>query len=98
MSKIYFYCKSCGYESPKWLGKCPSCNQWNTFEEEIKPTLSKNKPNKYSNNFSKAVPIGSIKNENSQMRPTSDSELNIVLAVELFRVLLCFLPVNSGNW
>ena len=79
MSKIYFYCKSCGYESPKWLGKCPSCNQWNTFVEELKPTLSKNKPNQYSNNYSKAVPIGSIKNENSQMRPTSDSELNIVL-------------------
>ena len=37
MSKIYFYCKSCGYESPKWLGKCPSCNQWNTFVEELKP-------------------------------------------------------------
>ncbi len=37
MSKIKttFFCKQCGNESPKWLGKCPSCNAWNTFVEEI---------------------------------------------------------------
>lgn len=34
-SKTVFYCQSCGYESAKWLGKCPSCNAWNTFAEEI---------------------------------------------------------------
>jgi DNA repair protein RadA/Sms len=34
-SKSVYYCQSCGYESAKWLGKCPSCNSWNTFAEEI---------------------------------------------------------------
>lgn len=34
-SKTVYFCQSCGYESPKWLGKCPSCNQWNTFVEEV---------------------------------------------------------------
>ncbi len=29
-----FFCNECGYESAKWLGKCPACNQWNTFVEE----------------------------------------------------------------
>lgn len=29
-----FVCNECGYESSKWLGKCPACNQWNTFFEE----------------------------------------------------------------
>ena len=29
-----FFCNECGYESPKWLGKCPACNNWNTFVEE----------------------------------------------------------------
>ncbi|EOR94723.1 DNA repair protein RadA [Arcticibacter svalbardensis MN12-7] len=33
--KSAYFCQSCGYESAKWLGKCPSCNQWNTFVEEI---------------------------------------------------------------
>jgi DNA repair protein RadA/Sms len=37
MSKIKtgFFCQNCGYESAKWLGKCPSCDQWNTFVEEV---------------------------------------------------------------
>lgn len=33
--KSAFFCQNCGYEAPKWLGKCPSCNEWNTFVEEI---------------------------------------------------------------
>lgn len=33
--KSAYFCQSCGYESAKWLGKCPSCNQWNTFVEEV---------------------------------------------------------------
>ena len=32
--KIVYSCQSCGYQSPKWMGKCPDCNQWNTFAEE----------------------------------------------------------------
>jgi DNA repair protein RadA/Sms len=32
--KIIYSCQSCGYQSPKWMGKCPDCNQWNTFAEE----------------------------------------------------------------
>ncbi len=33
--KRVYVCSNCGYDSPKWMGKCPSCNQWNTFVEEI---------------------------------------------------------------
>ena len=33
-SKTVFVCNECGYESAKWLGKCPSCGAWNTFFEE----------------------------------------------------------------
>lgn len=33
--KSAFFCQNCGYETPKWLGKCPSCNEWNTFVEEL---------------------------------------------------------------
>lgn len=32
-----FYCQSCGYESPKWMGQCPGCRQWNSFVEEKLP-------------------------------------------------------------
>ena len=32
--KSVFVCQDCGYESNGWLGKCPACNNWNTFTEE----------------------------------------------------------------
>lgn len=37
MSKVKtaYFCQNCGYESAKWLGKCPSCHQWNSFVEEL---------------------------------------------------------------
>lgn len=33
--KKYFVCQNCGYESPKWMGKCPSCGEWNSMVEEL---------------------------------------------------------------
>ena len=33
--KSSFFCQNCGAQSPKWIGKCPSCNEWNTYVEEI---------------------------------------------------------------
>lgn len=33
-TKTVYFCSSCGHESPKWLGKCPACGEWNTFVEE----------------------------------------------------------------
>ncbi len=40
--KTVFFCNECGYESPKWMGKCPACGMWNTMvEEKIKPETKK---------------------------------------------------------
>lgn len=39
-SKSTFVCSECGYESLKWLGKCPSCGEWNTMTEEMISTVS----------------------------------------------------------
>ena len=36
-AKIIYYCQSCGAESAKWMGQCPSCKEWNTFVEEAAP-------------------------------------------------------------
>lgn len=46
-SKSVFFCRECGYESAKWLGRCPGCGQWNTFVEERvveEPKSPKNRP------------------------------------------------------
>lgn len=34
-AKVKFICQTCGYESPKWMGKCPGCGEWNTMTEEV---------------------------------------------------------------
>ena len=39
--KVLFQCQKCGYSSPKWLGKCPDCNEWNSFVEEVGVTKLK---------------------------------------------------------
>ena len=43
-TKTVYVCSSCGYDAPKWLGKCPGCGEWNTMvEEKIVVTKSTNK-------------------------------------------------------
>jgi len=41
MSKTHFVCQNCGYESPRWLGRCPNCDSWNTLVEEDLPAKKK---------------------------------------------------------
>ena len=35
-SKTVFVCSECGYETPKWAGKCPGCGEWNTMVEDVR--------------------------------------------------------------
>jgi DNA repair protein RadA/Sms len=78
--KSAFYCQNCGFDTPKWLGKCPSCNEWNTFVEEI---IQKQIPQvvafSKSENTSKPQSIQEIKKQEHQRITLSDSELNRVL-------------------
>ena len=34
-TKSVYVCQNCGVDSPKWIGKCPSCGEWNSYVEEI---------------------------------------------------------------
>ena len=90
-TKSAYFCQSCGYESPKWLGKCPSCGQWNTFVEEVVEKPNAAIPNwKNTNNSSgtkststqranKAVPVNSIDFTEEHRIQTPDNEFNRVL-------------------
>ena len=42
-SKTVYVCTECDYQSPKWLGKCPSCKSWNTFTEETYTPVAEQK-------------------------------------------------------
>lgn len=61
-SNTVFFCKECGYESAKWLGKCPGCNSWNTFvEEKINKKSSSKSSAGYSATFSNNNTVKKLK-------------------------------------
>lgn len=82
-AKSSYFCQSCGYESAKWLGKCPSCNQWNTFVEEIVEKNSAKVPSwKTSSSTHRSnVPsqVSTIVSSTEKRLSTSDQELDRVL-------------------
>ena len=82
-AKSSYFCQSCGYESAKWLGKCPSCNQWNTFVEEIVEKSSAKVPSwKTSSSTHRSnVPsqVSTIVSSTEKRLSTSDQELDRVL-------------------
>ena len=51
-AKTIYVCSQCGYESPKWYGRCPECGEWNTFSEEMRQAPAKAP--------SASVPLGSV--------------------------------------
>ncbi|MEY3965479.1 MAG: hypothetical protein RL263_648, partial [Bacteroidota bacterium] len=77
--KTAFYCRSCGFESPKWIGKCPGCNQWNTLSEEMKPSNNVQAWKKSSRKIVSPTPINEIQTLEQERWILSDSELNLVL-------------------
>ncbi|HYI77688.1 MAG TPA: DNA repair protein RadA, partial [Chryseolinea sp.] len=82
-SKTSFFCQSCGYESAKWLGKCPSCGSWNTFVEEVLAKEENNK-NEWRQDSAraktaKAKPLHEIETSDDVRINAVDSELNRVL-------------------
>jgi DNA repair protein RadA/Sms len=82
-SKTLFFCQSCGYESAKWLGKCPSCNSWNSFSEEIvaKTESPKNEWRQESSRSKTIQPktLSEIESSTDIRIQTPDQELNRVL-------------------
>jgi DNA repair protein RadA/Sms len=83
-NKIAYFCQSCGFESAKWLGKCPSCQQWNTFVEEIIEKDNKSVPTwKVSSTTqqraNKPVEVADITFNEEDRLLTPDKEFNRVL-------------------
>ncbi|MCX7610153.1 MAG: DNA repair protein RadA [Ignavibacterium sp.] len=63
-SKTKYVCSNCGYESLKWIGKCPECDSWNTFVEEIfEPSKKVNLNKKVTSNYYKLIDISAKEEE-----------------------------------
>jgi DNA repair protein RadA/Sms len=83
-SKTVFYCQSCGYESAKWLGKCPSCSSWNSFAEEIISKDDGSNKNEWRQSTPRSKTITAKTLDEIESSPeyrisTGDEELNRVL-------------------
>lgn len=80
--KTAFFCQNCGYESAKWSGKCPSCDQWNTFVEE---KIQKDIPLRQQEwkpdhaRVHKIVNLAEVTSTEEERWLTPDAELNRVL-------------------
>jgi DNA repair protein RadA/Sms len=81
-SKTQYFCQNCGHASPKWMGRCPSCGEWNTFVEEITTTTQEKNEWRQSSSkqiANKARRIQDISYEAQYRIEIADRELRRVL-------------------
>lgn len=93
--KSIFICQNCGYESLKWLGKCPDCNNWNTMVEEIKDNNSKS-INNIEKKLDAVKKINEIKSGEKERYDTKIVELNRVLGGGLVKGSLTLISGDPG--
>ncbi|MBA4602999.1 DNA repair protein RadA [Thermoactinomyces mirandus] len=77
--KTKFVCQDCGYESPKWMGRCPGCQNWNTMMEELGSTTIPGTGFSRKLKREKATPITQVEKLEQPRSDTGIRELNRVL-------------------
>ncbi|MDD6848732.1 MAG: DNA repair protein RadA [Oscillospiraceae bacterium] len=95
--KSVYICSECGYESPKWFGKCPGCGEWNTMNEEIKSspkTVTSTKT--ISSKYSTPKTINEISTNDEERFDTGFAELNRVLGGGIVKGSLILLGGDPG--
>jgi len=79
--KTTYFCQNCGAQSPKWIGKCPSCNEWNTYVEEViaKEAKSLTGRSTTTQRATKPLKLSEIEQSGDIRITLPDKELNRVL-------------------
>lgn len=97
-TKTTFFCQNCGAQFPKWVGKCNSCNEWNTIVEEIiqKEEIRAWKGSASAKRSVKAQKINEIKSTNEERIDTRNNELNRVLGGGLVKGSVVLLGGEPG--
>ena len=95
VKKAYF-CKNCGFEAPKWLGRCPACGEWNTFSEEV--ISSSSSPSKSLSATTQAPPqrVSEIERTQVSRLDLQNVEVNRVLGGGLVPGSLVLLGGEPG--
>ncbi len=96
-SKTVFSCQACGYQTPKWMGKCPDCGQWQTFVEEIQTAKpARGAMRILSTSETKPVPINAIELEPEGRLLTGIREFDRVLGGGLVPGTLVLIGGDPG--
>ncbi|MFS0865316.1 DNA repair protein RadA [Fredinandcohnia sp. 179-A 10B2 NHS] len=97
-TKTKFTCQTCGYETPKWMGKCPGCNAWNTLVEEVEQKSTRRGAFAHSSPTiqRKPSPITSIQSENEPRMYTTNKEFNRVLGGGIVQGSLVLIGGDPG--
>ena len=94
-NKTVFVCNECGYESPKWMGKCPACNAWNSFFEEKIASFSSSNSGK-KKEVAKPIELNKIEGKKEAKISTGFNELDRVLGGGLVNGSLILLGGEPG--
>jgi len=96
-SKSVYICSECGFESAKWVGKCPDCGQWNCMNEEIKETSTqKNAGASVSRSSARSISINEINTTEEARYCTGLSELDRVLGGGIVKGSLVLISGEPG--
>ncbi len=95
--KTTFVCQTCGYGSSKWLGKCPECNAWNTFTEEIVKQEKKKSSARAQASVKKPIALNNVKSSDELIRLSSGIlELDRVLGGGVVRGEIALIAGEPG--
>ncbi len=94
--KTSYICSECGFESPKWYGKCPSCGEWNTLNEELNSQQTKNSFSNSFNTVNQVLALDDICGENDERIPTKIEEFDRVLGGGIVKGSLVLLSGDPG--
>jgi DNA repair protein RadA/Sms len=94
--KTIYTCSLCGYQSPKWLGKCPDCDQWNSFYEEVKTSPSRYSSLNPETSNSSPTPINEIELNTDNRILTEIKELDRVLGEGLVQGAVVLIGGDPG--
>jgi DNA repair protein RadA/Sms len=95
-AKTVFVCRNCGTEAPKWIGKCPSCGEWNTFIEEVVTRTSNVAQSPFSIGNAIPVRLHEVDPRSQPRIDTQTGELNRVLGGGLVRGSMVLIGGEPG--